>query len=80
MWKQGQFAGQTVNSSLLVDPWPNAPNAPFDKPFFLILNVAVGGTNGYFPDGVGGKPWVDAGDAAWQFYHGSSSSKAFGLD
>jgi len=23
------------------------------------MNVAVGGTNGYFPDGVGGKPWSD---------------------
>jgi hypothetical protein len=23
------------------------------------LNLAVGGTNGYFPDGQGGKPWSD---------------------
>ena len=23
------------------------------------MNVAVGGTNGYFPDGQGGKPWSD---------------------
>jgi len=23
----------------------------------MILNVAVGGTNTYFPDEVGGKPW-----------------------
>jgi hypothetical protein len=21
------------------------------------MNVAVGGTNGYFPDGIGNKPW-----------------------
>jgi hypothetical protein len=33
------------------NPWglsPN-PNAPFDQSFYLILNVAVGGTSGYFP-------------------------------
>ena len=33
--------------------------APFDKPFFLILDLAVGGTSGWFPDGVGNKPWFD---------------------
>lgn len=27
--------------------------------FYLILNVAVGGTSGWFPDGFGGKPWLD---------------------
>jgi len=27
--------------------------------FYLILNVAAGGTNGWFQDNVGGKPWVD---------------------
>lgn len=72
MWQKGHFDGQTVNSSLLDDPWrrANVPNAPFNKPFFLILNVAVGGTNNYFPDGVGGKPWVDDGNAAWDFYKG----------
>lgn len=36
------------------------PAAPFDKPFYLILDLAVGGTSGWFPDGVGGKPWYDA--------------------
>ena len=43
------------------DPWVNgtANVAPFDQPFYLIMNVAVGGTNGWFPDGVGNKPWLD---------------------
>lgn len=27
--------------------------------FYLILNVAVGGTNGWFPDNNGHKPWLD---------------------
>jgi len=32
--------------------------------FYLIMNVAVGGTNGWFPDGVGSKPWVDSASSA----------------
>lgn len=28
--------------------------------FYLIINLAVGGTGGYFPDGVGDKPWTDS--------------------
>ena len=31
--------------------------------FFLIMDVAVGGTNGWFPDNVGGKPWLDQSDS-----------------
>ena len=39
------------------NPWTGAgKNAPFDRNFYLILNVACGGTNSYFPDG-NGKPW-----------------------
>eukprot|EP01062_Namystynia_karyoxenos_P000649 TRINITY_DN10241_c0_g2_i1.p1 TRINITY_DN10241_c0_g2~~TRINITY_DN10241_c0_g2_i1.p1 ORF type:complete len:488 (+),score=117.68 TRINITY_DN10241_c0_g2_i1:75-1466(+) len=47
------------------NPWgADAPNArPFDKPFYLVLNVAVGGVGGlggsYFPDGWCSKPWTD---------------------
>ena len=72
MWKKGEFAGATVNQSLVLNPWSQTgrPNTPFDQPFYLILNVAVGGTNGYFLDGVGNKPWVDAGPAASEFYQG----------
>ncbi|TDL20095.1 hypothetical protein BD410DRAFT_791481 [Rickenella mellea] len=33
--------------------------APFDQDFYLIMNVAVGGTNGRFRDGRGSKPWLD---------------------
>jgi beta-glucanase (GH16 family) len=32
------------------NPWKGQPNnAPFDQKFYLIFNLAVGGTNGYFP-------------------------------
>ena len=42
------------------NPWAGRPNAaPFDQEFYFTLNLAVGGTNGYFPDGVGNKPWSD---------------------
>jgi len=34
-------------------------SAPFNQPYYLIFNVAVGGTNGYFPDGECGKQWSD---------------------
>lgn len=30
--------------------------APFDQEFYLVINVAVGGINGFFPD-MRGKPW-----------------------
>jgi len=53
-WDLGGFPAGTNN------PWEGRPNnAPFDQQFYLVLNVACGGTNGYFPDGVGGKPWSD---------------------
>ncbi|KAF5378975.1 hypothetical protein D9757_009121 [Collybiopsis confluens] len=36
-------------------------SAPFDQDFYLIMNVAVGGLNGWFPDGQGNKPWFNGG-------------------
>ena len=31
--------------------------------FYLIMNVAVGGTNGWFPDNIGDKPWLDQSES-----------------
>ncbi|KAN0096478.1 glycoside hydrolase family 16 protein [Hyaloscypha variabilis] len=61
MWDRGNFGAAIVNHSALHDPWSQTGqrNTPFDQDFYLILNVAVGGTNGYFPDGVDSKPWGD---------------------
>ena len=44
------------------NPWEDGTKnvAPFDRPFYLIMSVAVGGTSGWFPDSVGGKPWFDS--------------------
>ncbi|OXV11865.1 hypothetical protein Egran_00374 [Elaphomyces granulatus] len=75
MWQAGHFAGETVNQSLLVDPWSQTgrTNTPFDQPFYMILNVAVGSTNGFFPDGMGNKPWTDEGNAPSDFYKALSA-------
>lgn len=62
-WARGGFA-----SSGLQNPWQNAtPMAPFDQEFFIIMNLATGGTNGYFPDGVQNphpKPWLNTSPRA----------------
>ncbi|KAJ6577945.1 concanavalin A-like lectin/glucanase domain-containing protein [Mycena capillaripes] len=63
-WKRGQFpqtvVGQNGRLEPLDNPWVNGTNAtPFDQDFYLIMNVAVGGTNGWFPDGQGDKPWLN---------------------
>jgi Glycosyl hydrolases family 16 len=51
LWTYGGFTGTTVNGSIPSDPWSytGRANTPFDQSFYLILNVAVGGRNGYFP-------------------------------
>lgn len=72
MYSRGQFGSMSINGSIPVDPWAgtNAPNAPFDQPFYLILNVAVGSSSGYFANGYGNKPWVDGSkDAMEQFWN-----------
>lgn len=51
-WQRGNFPASFDN------PWVGEPNAaPFNREFYLVLNLAVGGTTGYFKEGMGGKPW-----------------------
>ena len=60
MWERGNVYNISKGNfdPKLDNPWKNTDNAaPFNKKFYLILNVAVGGVNGYFPDGEGNKPW-----------------------
>jgi len=59
-WHRGWFPPANQDGTPLVDPWSQTglDSTPFDQEFYLILNVAVGGTNTYFPDG-NGKPWVN---------------------
>jgi|SRR5579859_1721463 len=65
-WQLGNFPLQDANGTSLVDPWSqtNPKSTPFDQEFYLILSLAVGGTNSYFPDAMGNKPWVDASPRA----------------
>ncbi|KAI0033592.1 glycoside hydrolase family 16 protein [Vararia minispora EC-137] len=62
-FQRGDFPASVSNASqeiILKNPWLGRGNsAPFDQPFYLILDVAVGGTNGWFPDGAGNKPWLN---------------------
>lgn len=64
-WAKGKFPPSDGNGTRLVDPWTSTGRhaTPFDQDFYLILNVAVGGTNGWFEDGKSGKPWAD--QSAW---------------
>lgn len=61
-WKKTKFPPASANGTAYVDPWSQTgrSSTPFDEDFYLILNVAVGGTNGWFEDGVASKPWIDA--------------------
>ncbi|KAF8577757.1 glycoside hydrolase family 16 protein [Ramaria rubella] len=70
-----QIIEQGAQQVVLTNPWEGrGNNAPFDQPFYLILNVAVGGTNGWFPDGVGNKPWVDQSATAMRDFAFSQST------
>lgn len=66
LWKRGSFSVTDSNVTTLVDDWSETgrDQTPFDQEFYLILNVAVGGTNGWFQDGASGKPWVDSSATA----------------
>lgn len=61
MWDRGAFPDANENGTRISDVWGQTgnKNTPFDQEFFLILNLAVGGTNGWFEDGKSGKPWLN---------------------
>jgi beta-glucanase (GH16 family) len=64
-WNRGDFSLSYPNGTSIVNPWAGGSTAtPFDQNFYLVLNVAVGGTNGWFKDGKAGKPWVDTSATA----------------
>uniref|UniRef100_F7BJS1 Uncharacterized protein n=1 Tax=Ciona intestinalis TaxID=7719 RepID=F7BJS1_CIOIN len=76
-WEFGEFDTVAPGSD---NPWKDTKNkmTPFDQEFYLILNVAVGGTNGFFPDtwtnGKGAKPWNNNSPTAFKdFWMGKNS-------
>lgn len=66
LWARGDFPLQNGNGTVFVDPWSQTGQAstPFDQDFYLIINLAVGGQNGWFEDGKSQKPWVDRSPTA----------------
>lgn len=66
LYAQGDFPFANANGTRLSDPWAQTgrPQTPFDQEFYLIINVAVGGENGWFKDGSDGKPWLDTSPTA----------------
>jgi hypothetical protein len=64
-WELGRYPATAQNGQgeevAVQDIWSSTGlwNSPFDQEFYLILSVAAGGTSGWFPDNVGGKPWTD---------------------
>ncbi|RDX46454.1 concanavalin A-like lectin/glucanase [Lentinus brumalis] len=70
-FKRGDYPDTATNGSdvavVISDIWEKqggSAAAPFDQEFYLILDVAAGGTSGWFPDNVGGKPWFDGSSSA----------------
>jgi hypothetical protein len=67
LYDRGAFSGMSVNGSVPENVWAGSNskyNAPFDQLFYLVLNVAVGSSSGYFADGYDNKPWIDGSDTA----------------
>lgn len=66
-WNFGGFGGGNIWGS-------GGKMAPFDKEFYMILNVAVGGTSGFFSDNMPNKPWQNGvAPAVDNFWKGRNS-------
>ncbi|XP_045463336.1 beta-1,3-glucan-binding protein-like [Harmonia axyridis] len=69
-WEMGDFSNTNM-----VNPWRGGSKmAPFDQEFYIVLNLAVGGTS-FFPDGAnnsgGQKPWSNKSPrASGDFWEG----------
>ncbi|KAJ6600777.1 glycoside hydrolase family 16 protein [Mycena sp. CBHHK59/15] len=92
-WNRASFPDTAQNGSaeVVVENPYDAINAPFDKPFYLIIDLAVGGTSGWFPDKAGNKPWFDgsltamfnfwqARDTWYATWPTSAADRAFRID
>ncbi|KAJ7040765.1 glycoside hydrolase family 16 protein [Mycena alexandri] len=75
-WNRAAFPATAQNGSSVVPLENNYKNinSPFDKPFYLIIDLAVGGTSGWFPDKVGNKPWFDGSLSAMSDFYKAKDS------
>ncbi|EJD54404.1 concanavalin A-like lectin/glucanase [Auricularia subglabra TFB-10046 SS5] len=64
-----------TNDQILQNPWRDHNNAaPFDQDFYLVMTVQAGGTNGWFEDRIGKKPWFDrSATAMFDFANATST-------
>ena len=69
MWERGGWTDSPYDNV-----WEGRGNgAPFDQHYYLILNLAVGGTTGFFEDG-GNKPWSnDSPNSPKEFWEARDS-------
>lgn len=72
LWERGGFEAAAPG---IDNPWRHGDRmAPFDKEFYFVFNLAVGGVNNFFPDNAtnpGGKPWLNSsGRATTDFWNG----------
>ncbi|OBZ81999.1 Beta-1,3-glucan-binding protein [Choanephora cucurbitarum] len=83
-WEKGKFDKNVMN------PWKGGDiAAPFDQEFYLILNLAVGGVNGYWNDHPS-KPWKNNETLAMNHFYdakqawlptwGEGNRRALGID
>ncbi|KAH8717089.1 concanavalin A-like lectin/glucanase domain-containing protein [Phaeosphaeriaceae sp. PMI808] len=65
-WNYGRFPLADSNGTRIQNPWASSDSnaTPFDKDFYLVINLAVGSENGWFQDGKSGKPWIDGTPSA----------------
>jgi beta-glucanase (GH16 family) len=69
-WQRGGW-----DKSKFGNPWQGRSNsAPFDQKYYLSINLAVGGTGDYFPDGVGNKPWSNSNPQAMSAFYDKISA------
>ncbi|GAB5360655.1 hypothetical protein AAMO2058_000645800 [Amorphochlora amoebiformis] len=71
-WVRGDFEKEFGDP---VNPWRHGTTAaPFDEEFYIILNLACGGTGGFFPEGMAGKPWNNLSPTAPSDFYNTKSS------
>ncbi|KAH7867750.1 concanavalin A-like lectin/glucanase domain-containing protein [Lentinula edodes] len=72
IWGSGDGSTSSTSGSGSTDAPDSDDNnnwsAPFNQEFYLIISLAAGGTSGWFPDNVGGKPWADGDPGAMKAF------------
>lgn len=82
-WNVANFPSVAMNLTsgkyiVVEDPWSTAYGAsaaaPFDQEFYLVIDLAAGGTSGWFPDNEGNKPWLDGSATAMRDFASAQST------